>query len=418
MRKEQLEYAVARYGTPLYLFDMDRLENEVGRIRKILGKHAGLCYAMKANPFLTARMAELTDRIEVCSMGEFRICRELSIPPEKLLISGVVKKQEDLFEILNCCGGRCAYTVESVRQFHYLAEWSDAHDEALRIYLRLGGDSQFGMDEDTFYSIIGLVNMSPRLRPEGLHYFTGTQKRSLDRLKKEIAYLDRFLLNLKEKTGCDIRCLEYGPGISVPYFREKTAETFCDSGLESLAEMLSGMEWNGDVTVELGRAFAAMCGYYLTGICDVKTSGDTNYCMVDGGSHQLNYDGQIRGMYEPYIRMIPEALPGQERTWTVCGSLCSVNDILCRDIRLGGVRTGRTLVFERAGAYSAMEGMALFLSHALPQVVSYSSADGWNMLRGRKETWTVNMAESAKAPDGNAADRHVRRPSDCLAAVH
>ena len=392
MRTEQLEYGISRYGTPLYIFDLDILEEETERMRKCLGRETGLCYAMKANPFLTERMASLVDRIEVCSKGEFEICRTLGIPPEKRLISGVLKKKEDIKEILNYCGGRCVYTVESVRQFHYLAEWSDAHSVQLRLYLRLTGGDQFGMDEATFKSIVGLINMSAFLKIEGLHYFTGTQKKSPDRLRKEIRYVDGFLTKLKEEINCDIQNLEYGPGIAVPYFEGKEPETFTDEGLAELRKMLSEMHWKGHVTVEMGRAFAAMCGYYLTSVCDVKTNGGKNYCIVDGGNHQLNYDGQIRGMHRPHLRMLPEEETGQERTWTVCGALCTVNDVLCSGIGLSGVRTGRTLVFERAGAYSAMEGMALFLSHSLPPVVSWKNEEGWKLLRKRKDTYPVNMS--------------------------
>ncbi len=39
----------------------------------------------------------------------------------------------------------------------------------------------------------------------------------------------------------------------------------------------------GHVTVELGRALAAMCGYYLTKVEDTKTSDGIHYCIVDGG---------------------------------------------------------------------------------------------------------------------------------------
>ena len=216
MKTDMLQYAAARYGTPLYVFDLDILKEQTGRIREKLGTETGLCYAMKANPFLTEQMAELTDRIEVCSRGEFEICRHLGIPPEKLLISGLLKKKEDIEAILEYCGGRCAYTVESVRQFHYLAEWSDARAVSLRLYLRLTGGDQFGMDEATLRNVIGLINMSPYLEIEGLHYFTGTQKKSLKQLGKELEYLDDFLIRMKKEAGCEVSCLEYGPGIAVP----------------------------------------------------------------------------------------------------------------------------------------------------------------------------------------------------------
>ena len=62
MQREQLEYAAARYGTPLYIFDLDMLKRQADRLKQgALGEAAGLCYAMKANPFLTKEMAEQTD---------------------------------------------------------------------------------------------------------------------------------------------------------------------------------------------------------------------------------------------------------------------------------------------------------------------------------------------------------------------
>ena len=38
-------------NTPLYIFDMDRLSERTEKIRQILGGN-GLCFAIKANPFL------------------------------------------------------------------------------------------------------------------------------------------------------------------------------------------------------------------------------------------------------------------------------------------------------------------------------------------------------------------------------
>lgn len=117
MREELLQEAFRKYGTPLYVFDLDILKEQTERIRAGFGPGISLCYAMKANPFLTGYMAQWADRIEVCSMGEFRICRRLQVPLEKLFISGVMKKRDDIREILSYCGNKCAYTVESPLPF-------------------------------------------------------------------------------------------------------------------------------------------------------------------------------------------------------------------------------------------------------------------------------------------------------------
>lgn len=396
MTREQLEYASLRYKAPLYIFDIDILKKEVERFRKNLGEGIGICFAMKANTFLTEQMSEMTDRIEIYSMGEFRICKELKIPPEKMLISGVMKRKEDIWQILEYCRGECIYTVESLNQYHCFVEWCDAHNEVLHVYLRLSSGNQFGMEEQTLCNIISIRNNCPFLKIVGIHYFSGTQKKSLERIGKELNYLDEFMKRLKEVNQFEVHSLEYGPGIAVPYFAGEEAEIFQDESIRKISEMISGMRWKGHVTLEMGRALVAMCGYYLTEIQDLKQTGDTNYCIVDGGCHQMNYDGQIKGMYQPMIYVIPQSLDGEERNWTVCGALCTQNDILCKNIGLKNIKVGNVLIFERTGAYSVTEGMALFLSHNLPKVVLYSEEMGWKLVRSKQPTYIWNMSKEVE----------------------
>src|SRR5699024_2885381 len=122
-----------------------------------------------------------------------------------------------------------------------------------------------------------------------------------------------------------------------------------------------------------------------------KENRGKRYCIVDGGIHQIHYDGQIRGMYCPSFRLLGETAAGQEELWTVCGSLCTSNDVLIQKARVRDLKPGDVFVFERTGAYAAMEGMALFLSHELPGAVLYSERDGWKQARRRQPVYPWNM---------------------------
>ncbi|MEY8495636.1 alanine racemase [Lachnospiraceae bacterium 29-91] len=393
MIMDHLEYCIIKYGTPSYLFDIDKMKDTVGKFREALGGKAGLCFAMKANPFLTKQMETQADRLEVCSMGEFRICKKQGIAPEKLLISGVLKEKEDVYEILDTYGGRCTYTIESLDQYQSFADWCGRKEKPVPVYLRLTSGNQFGMDEETIYNIIKIRDMCPYLNILGIHYFSGTQKKHAGKIKEELDYLDQFLRKMEERTGFQLEQLEYGPGLSVPYFRGQ--EDHRDSDLNELVRAVEGMEWKGSVMLEMGRALAADCGYYLTSVKDIKQSNGRRYCIVDGGIHHLNYDGQIRGMYEPVFRVWPEKqflTPRQEQNfqWTVCGSLCTVNDVLMQKAQIRNLKAGNVLIFERAGAYAMTEGMALFLSHELPKVLLYSREMGWNPVRERIQTYHWN----------------------------
>ena len=125
-------------------------------------------------------------------------------------------------------------------------------------------------------------------------------------------------------------------------------------------------------------------------------NGNHYYCIVDGGIHQIHYDGQIRGMYLPRIRVSPEKSQGTKREWTICGSLCTVNDVLVQRAEFTDLKAGNVLIFEQAGAYAMTEGMALFLSHELPQAVFYSKEMGWRLVREEQQTYEWNMERETK----------------------
>ena len=391
MKREELETAILKYETPFYVYDLDILTQEMARFRKCLGEQIKICFAMKANPFVVKHMSELADRIVVCSMGEFKICKELGIAPEKLLISGVLKESKDLPEITEYWGTRSVYTAESFQQFQYLAEFSLKQSEEVHIYPRLTSGNQFGVNKEDICQMIRAKADYPMLHIDGIHYFSGTQKKNSKITMKELNLLDEFFEQLEKEEGFQVEALEYGPGVGVSYFQGKEVPLFEEEGLQEIASLVQNMKWKGTVTLEMGRALSALCGYYVTQIKDAKTNEGMNYCIVDGGCHQINYDGQIRGMYVPNIQIFPESNEGEEKEWTVCGSLCTFNDVLCSGFQAKDLSIGKFLAFERVGAYSSMEGMALFLSHELPGVVIYSEKDSWQEARKKTDTYQFNM---------------------------
>ena len=390
MQTKELQKA-AEFGTPLYVFHEEKLKETTRRLENTLGRAAGLCYAMKANPFVVKVMEKLVDRIEVCSMGEFAICEEQGIAPEKILVSGVLKKAQKLNAVLDKYGNSCLYTAESLQQFELLKNWAMEHKQVISVFPRLTSGNQFGMDQQTIEKLIENRQEYPFLKIRGIHYFSGTQKRSVSKIQKELEKLDVFLGELKEKYDFEPEELEYGPGLPVSYFDPSRA--IGDDGLMEIVQTLEQMNFSGRVTFEMGRSFAADCGYYLTKIMDVKSSDDKNYCITDGGIHQLNYDGQIRGMYEPPMEILAEKRPGEEKNWTICGSLCTVNDIMVQKLALTEPKEGDVLVFKKTGAYSSMEGMLLFLSHSLPKILLYNEEEGFRQIRKAYQTYKWNMEE-------------------------
>ena len=188
-------------------------------------------------------------------------------------------------------------------------------------------------------------------------------------------------MELKEQEGFTVREIEYGGGFYVPYFQEEAFDE--DTYLQDIAEEMQRLCDVTDVVLELGRSIAASCGTYITRVVDVKINKGQKYAIVDGGIHQLVYFGQMMAMKKPFLQKWQEEKTQKKEEWTICGSLCTANDILVKQYPLSEVKIGDVLLFERTGAYSMSEGMALFLSRELPAVFAIKTEGELKNLRPR-----------------------------------
>ena len=207
MNNESLLKLASSYGTPLYVFDEDELRRRVGFIRGNLPSKVEICYAMKASPFVLPRLSHIVDRIEVCSAGEHAICQSLSIDPTKLVISGISKDEEMIRRAIEAQGAAKRYTVESIEQFNMLSRIAQSCNIRLQLLLRVTSGNQFGMDTCTVKELASLYSSSSHLDICGIQYYSGTQKKSLDKVKKELAFLSELVKSIQRECGIYILSL-------------------------------------------------------------------------------------------------------------------------------------------------------------------------------------------------------------------
>ncbi len=384
----ELSALAQAYGTPLYVFDERVLAERVHYLRSVFQEPLELCFAMKANPFVLPEVAPLVDRLEVCSPGEYRICRTLGMPQSKLVISGVYKDEETIASALGGARLPAAVTIESLGQLDLVEALANRRSERVRVLLRLSNGSQFGMDRQDLIEAARRALAHEHLEPLGIQLFTGTQKTSLARLGRELDALSSLMLQLDRALGWRPRELEIGPGLPVAYFPGDDLDE--PAFLTAYARMLASLEFDGRIVLELGRSLVASCGTYLTRVVDAKRVGSQSYAIVDGGINQLVYFGQSMAMRQPPVHLVNGRTAEQPRSpgsvkradvdapspgegaepeaWTVCGALCTTNDLLAKQLPLPGLTLGSVLAFEKTGAYSMTEGISLFLSRDLPRI--------------------------------------------------
>lgn len=378
MTNDRLLSLAGAFETPLYVFDADDFRRRVRLVKNALGDRIRLCYSIKANPFLLRCLPEEISFLEVCSPGELTVCENAAARLDTIVFSGVNKTRDCVERAMD--DGVAVFTAESPLHCEHIEAAAAQRGIEVPVLMRLTSDNQFGMDADLIVELAARREREyPHIRFVGLHYFSGTQKKRPTLIGRELEKMDALAQRVREETRIVFTHMEYGPGLWIDYFGDDP-----DAAEEALlAEAASVIRPMGEkyvLTVEMGRYYSAPCGAYLTTVMDTKTNCGYHYAVVDGGLHQMNYDGQMKGTKVPDIRRLT-GREGADEDWCIVGSLCTPNDVLVRRVSMPAPERGDILAFMRTGGYSICEGFAFLLSRDLPAVVIDSAADGARLVR-------------------------------------
>lgn len=390
--REKLKDAGNRWGMPFYLFSEDKAKNNVEYLRHSMGNKVQIVYAMKANPWLVRAMDVSADFIEVCSEGELEVCRQNRIDGKKIIIDGTYKsdtfiKKALAMKVKSIC-------VESADQLEKIIRLSEKKQE-IEILLRISSGNQFGVNEKEFTECIYRcrdkfgVNWIGKIK--GIQYYPGTQRNQVRQIYRELERLKKWIFFLEEQKGLNIRTVEFGSGIGVPYFEGEKVEEY-EKALELVSDYAKELAKDYTVLYESGRNIAASCGIYVTKVFAKKKREDKEILFCYGGTHHLHYHGGTLGVREPFSEGVCAYPIGRKGRFMVCGSLCSAADILIHDCKRfdKNMAEGDYIVFFNAGAYCPVESPNLLLSMEMPSVLLYNKNNGYfQEIRGHLPTYKL-----------------------------
>lgn len=357
-------------NTPYYVYDIDILKKRIDDIKNEL-PDIPLTYSIKANSFVLNSISEEVSHVEVCSPGELHICKKLSLNPNKIIYSGVMKEETDIYEAISY--GLHVLTAESKRHLSLISKKAKELGKTVNVIIRISSDNQFGMDPEDIYEIVSKRDEYQNVNLYGYHFYSGTQKRKIKQIESDIETIEKVVNACKEGCGFVPELVEYGPGLAVEYFKENN-EVADKELLQEVAPILCDFAKRVPLGIEMGRFVVSSCGSYYTSVKDIKNNYGVNYAILDGGIHQLKYYGQIMAMHSPIIVQNNER--GEEKQkYCLCGSLCTVADVLVKEAELYELQLDDVLEFKKCGAYSLTESSSLFLSRDMPPVYLKENGD-------------------------------------------
>jgi diaminopimelate decarboxylase len=365
------EALARRFGTPLFLYDEDELRDRCRHYVHEFGPDS-VVYAGKA--FLCAAMARLVAEeglhLDVATGGELHVARAVGFSPDRVVLHGNNKSDEELRDGLEYGVGRIV--ADSFDELDRLEELAadlavqptvlvrvtpgvEAHTHQ---YIETGTeDSKFGftVSEDVAFAAVRRVVTSPNLRFGGLHCHIGSQIQRLDPWGRAVPVLAALARQVVGELDVPIAELNLGGGLGARYVADDPPLAISDYA-SALRDALQ-RSWSPDagerpaVLVEPGRSIVAPCAVTLYRVGTVKEiPGVGTYVAVDGGMSDNPRPVLYGAGYEAYLpSRVDEDRPLRCR---VVGKHCEQGDVIVADASLpAGVRRGDLLATPTTGAY-------------------------------------------------------------------
>lgn len=386
----QVTALAAKYGTPLFVYDRQVLEQKWNQLRGALPPEFSICYSVKANPNRTILQFFLGKQagLEVASGGEF--CQALSAgcSPDKIIFAGPGKTEAELELVL--AKGIGEIHVESFLEAERISAISrrlvararvavrvNPSGEAEGGAMRMGGrPAPFGVDEENLDGILDHILSDAHLDFRGIHLFAGTQILNHTVLVTQYRKGIEIARRAARRLGNSPHTLDFGGGLGIPYFSHEQELDMQQlrAGLEELmAEVRGDALFAGtQLVVEPGRYLVGEGGVYVTRVNDIKVSRGKKFLIVDGGmNHHLAASGNLgQTIKRNYpIAVLTQLTQPVEETVDVVGPLCTPLDMLARGVTLPRAEVGDLVGVFQSGAYARSASPLGFLSHPTPAEV-------------------------------------------------
>ncbi|MBV8386772.1 MAG: diaminopimelate decarboxylase [Acidimicrobiia bacterium] len=353
-----------QYGTPLFVYDEQHLRNRCHEALAAFGD--GVAYGAKA--FLCKAMARLVNEegliLDVATGGEAYVALMAGVPPDRMVMHGNNKSDEEIGTALHAGIGRIV--VDSFAELDRIerigADLGGTPKVMIRVtpgveahtheYVMTGQvDSKFGfgLASGAAMEAVRRAQASSAMELVGIHAHIGSQIFLLHSYGKAIELLAPFV----KESGVDELCL--GGGLGVPYVEGEEAPKLGDWANE-LKQACADNGITARITAEPGRAIAATAAVTLYRVGTIKEIPDVRtYVSVDGGMSDNPRPVLYGSGYEAFLPRL--TLAERPRTVTVVGKHCESGDVLVRDARVPQeLRVGDILCTPATGAYGFSMG--------------------------------------------------------------
>jgi diaminopimelate decarboxylase len=345
-----------QFGSPIYVYDADKMEHQYKRLTQAFQNvpQLRINYAVKAlsNVNILSFMHSLGAGLDTVSIQEVKLGLSAGVPAQMIIFTPNGVSLEEIEEA-------ATLGVQiNIDNLSLLEQFGSKHPDVpvcIRInpHVMAGGnanisvghiDSKFGISIHQLPHIVRIVE-NTGMRINGIHMHTGS-----DILDIDVFLHAAEILFTTAKSFHDLEFLDFGSGFKVPY-HPNDIETNIEELGQKLGERFQSFckDYGKELTLafEPGKFLVSEAGYFLTQVNVVKQTTSTVFAQVNSGFNHL-----IRPMLygsQHHIENISNP-NGRERFYSVVGYICET-DTFANNRRINEISEDDLLCFHNAGAY-------------------------------------------------------------------
>ncbi len=383
----------AAIGTPFYVYSTATLERHYRLFEEALaGMPHVICYAMKAlsNVAVVRTLAALGAGADVVSLGEYLKAKVAGVPGDRIVFSGVGKTRAEMRIALD--GGIRQFNVESEPELRALSEVAHAMGKRAPIAIRVNPDvdarthekiatgkkeNKFGIPLSRARAVYGEAAALPGIEVVGIDVHIGSQLTDLAPFAEAYRKVAELTAVLRAD-GHDIRRLDLGGGLGIPYERSNSAPPLPIDYGAVIRDTLGHL--GCEIEIEPGRLIAGNAGLMVSRVIYVKSGEERDFLILDAAMNDL-----VRpSMYGAHHDIVPVDEPAAgvlPQLYDVVGPVCETGDTFARRRPLPPVRAEDLVAFRSAGAYGAVMASEYNTRPLIPEVLV--RADQFAVIRAR-----------------------------------
>ncbi len=356
MKLEILQQLAAEFGSPLYVYDTEKIAFQYTRLQNAFSKveRFKIHYAVKAlsNVSVLGYLKSLGSALDTVSLQEVQLGIFAGFDPQNIIYTPNGVSMEEIEEV-----AQLGVQI-NIDNLSILEQFGTKHPNVpvcIRInpHVMAGGnanisvghiDSKFGISIHQLPHILRIIE-NTKMHINGIHMHTGS-----DILDVEVFLYAAEILFETAKHFPALDFIDFGSGFKVPY-KKGDIETNVEEFGRKLSKRFLAFEkeYGRPLTLafEPGKFLVSEAGYFLAKVNVVKQTTSTVFAGIDSGFNHL-----IRPMLygaQHHIENISNP-KGKERYYSVVGYICET-DTFASNRRITEIHEGDILCFRNAGAY-------------------------------------------------------------------